>query len=226
MSVGSKIGEAVTKVEHYLLSKAEGSTSPPIRWTAHRSLYWIWILRRRPSPPPPVLKWHVLRHYARRFRIQVLVESGTYLGDTVEAMRDEFDEIHSIELSPALFYRATTRFATVENVHLHHGDSAEVMGQVVPKLDRSALFWLDGHYSGGETAHSELRTPVVGELEAILMEGGKGHVVLVDDARLFTGRNDYPTLTSLKAMVREQWPRAAFTIRDDIIRIAESEGGT
>ena len=39
--------------------------------------------------------------------------------------------------------------------------------ELVRQLDGPALFWLDGHYSGGDTAKGELDTPVSAELESI-----------------------------------------------------------
>ena len=96
------------------------------------------------------------------------METGTYYGDMIAAMMPQFDAIYSIELSDELYDRARRRFRGSDKVTLIHGDSAVELAAIVRGLDRPALFWLDGHYSGGETAKGATETPVLAELEQIL----------------------------------------------------------
>ncbi len=173
-------------------------------------------------PPPPPLKRQTLRDYARRFGLRVFVETGTYLGDTTAVLKDDFRRVVSIELSEPLYERARRRFARSKNVELLQGDSGKILPRVVSELEEPALFWLDGHYSAGITAKGEQETPVFEELEAILASPVSGHAVLVDDARLFTGRNGWPSLEELRAFVLERKPRATFEELDDIIRIGSA----
>ena len=73
----------------------------------------------------------------------------------------------------------------------------------VRELCEPALFWLDGHYSGGATAKGDAGTPISLELEAILASPIKNHVVLIDDTRCcFAGMNGYPCIDELLKMVR------------------------
>lgn len=164
-------------------------------------------------------KQAVIKDYASRFALTVFVESGTHVGNMVEAVRDGFQDVYSIELAPALFEQSSARFAGLRNVHLVQGDSGEILGQVIAGIERPALFWLDGHYSAGITARGPLETPIEKELAHIAAHRlAHEHVILIDDARLFTGAGDYPHVREL-----EQWAsRAGFTsctIEDDIIRI-------
>ena len=80
------------------------------------------------------------------------------------------------------------------------GDSGNVLNQLVPELNSAALFWLDGHYSGGQTAKGEKECPIYEELKSILASSLE-HIVLIDDARLFIGQHDYPTIEELKDFV-------------------------
>ena len=178
-----------------------------------------WDEQGRPVPPPPALKRETLRDYAHRFGLTVFVETGTYLGDTTAVLKDEFRRVVSIELSEPLYERARRRFARSKHVELLQGDSGKILQPIVSKLEVPALFWLDGHYSAGITAKGEHETPVFEELEGILASPVSGHVVLVDDARLFTGRNGWPSLDRLRAFVVERNPRTTFDVVDDIIRI-------
>ena len=78
------------------------------------------------------------------------------------------------------------------------------------------LFWLDAHYSGGETAHAALQTPIVKEIDIVLKDNPK-NIILIDDARCFDGTNDYPTLDTIKNYVSVVGK--TMEVKDDIIRI-------
>jgi hypothetical protein len=89
------------------------------------------------------------------------------------------------------------------------------------------LFWLDAHYypnSGGTTAKGELETPIIKELHCILNHPVEGHVILIDDAREFPGRNNYPTIAQLQDLIVKRHPNRAFEVKDDIIRIHKDSG--
>jgi hypothetical protein len=178
-----------------------------------------WILAGRPVPPPHLVKERAIRAYARKYRLTTFVETGTYRGDMVEAVKRDFTQVYSIELGADLHRIAQERFKSDPSVSILQGDSGEVLRGLLPRIDKPALFWLDGHYSEGDTARSTLITPIRRELDQILAHPlAARHVVLIDDARLFTGEDDYPTLDSLNAMlVRAGFPN--WRVQDDIIRI-------
>ncbi|MCZ7616643.1 MAG: hypothetical protein M5T52_24530 [Ignavibacteriaceae bacterium] len=81
-----------------------------------------------------------------------------------------------------------------------NGDSGKLLKQLVAKISDPAIFWLDGHYSGFETAKGDIETPIKQELGAIL-NSELNHIILIDDARLFIGQNDYPTIEELKKYI-------------------------
>jgi hypothetical protein len=81
------------------------------------------------------------------------------------------------------------------------------------------LFWLDAHYCGGMTAKGSEETPVIKELTQVLAHPVAGHVILIDDARCFTGKNGYPTLGEVSAIIRHTHPDWVFECRQDIMRI-------
>ena len=147
-----------------------------------------------------------------------LVETGTYLGHMICAQKDNFTRILSIELAEHFHQQAIERFKKDTHVELLLGDSGEVLGKVAPTLTVPTLFWLDGHYSSGETAKGDLNTPIMKELDAVLA-GDLPHVVLVDDARLFNGTEDYPTLEGLKSKVSTLRPDYTVEVSDDIIHV-------
>jgi hypothetical protein len=81
------------------------------------------------------------------------------------------------------------------------------------------LFWLDAHYSGGSTAKGDFETPIMQELQCILgHQLAESHVVLIDDARCFVGRNDYPALDELRQFILGIYAGWIFEVENDIIR--------
>jgi hypothetical protein len=78
---------------------------------------------------------------------------------------------------------------------------------------------LDGHYSAGITARGDLDTPIMAELSAICDHPIDGHVILIDDARCFTGEDDYPTVDEVRDFVASRKPDHGFELALDIMRI-------
>jgi len=177
-----------------------------------------WQREGRPVPPPPAVKQRVLRAYAKRFELRTFVETGTFLGDTTAAMKPYVDRVVTIEISPDLAAHARERFADALNVQVLEGDSGSLLPDVLASLHEPALFWLDGHYSGGITARGDADTPVRAELSAILDHPVRTHVILIDDARDFKG-GGYPTIAEVAEMVRGHPTGYEFDVRDDIIRL-------
>ncbi|BCX50023.1 glycosyltransferase group 1 family [Haloferula helveola] len=187
-----------------------------------RRKYKKWIADGRPVPPPPLAKQEMHLDYAKRFDLKLFVETGTFKGDTVEMMRPYFERIYSIELADKFYGEAKKRFAGVSKIELFHGDSGKLMPEVVAKLDAPTLFWLDGHYSGGDTAQGELKAPVWPELRAIFAGMKERFVVLIDDARCFrnVGGEDYPAVSDIEAWVAQERPDLGLEVEMDCIRIA------
>ena len=126
---------------------------------------WWQRLRGRPAiPPPPEYKAAVILDYARRHGATALIETGTYLGDTVEATKGAFDRVWSVEIDSGLYEAAVRRFAADIHVTIIHGDSARILPGILAQEVGPRVFWLDGHFSGGITARGDRNTPIAGEL--------------------------------------------------------------
>lgn len=188
-----------------------------LRRTERRAVeYWERI--GRPVPPLPAVKRALIASYGRRFGTRMFVETGTYTGETVASMLWRFERLVSIELHPCFAQRARERFAPFRHVTILEGDSSLLVRKLLKTLDEPALFWLDAHYSGAGTAHGEKQTPVMEELGAIF-ETRLPHVVLIDDAREFTGDGEFPSLDEVRSFASYRRPDLHFDISDDIIRI-------
>ena len=141
----------------------------------------------------------------------------------VEAMRKSFDRIYSIELSTEVCVEAKKRFQRVKHVEVIHGDSGIELGKVMNGITQPALFWLDGHYSGGITVKGNKDTPIYEELGHILNAPDRGHVVIIDDARLFGADPAYPSIEDLTNFIRSRTPDISIDIQDDMIRLTPKQ---
>lgn len=150
-------------------------------------------------------------------------ETGTYLGATSAWASGEFPRVHTVEASPELFERAKPALSPHANVTQHLGRSADVLREVVPTLEGPWLFWLDAHWSAGDTFGQGEECPLLKELE-IVLRGGE-HSILVDDARLFFRPygaphdwRQWPTVDEICGTIRDHArARMSVTIVDDVV---------
>lgn len=184
----------------------------------HYPDYWYWKLRGEPLRSPHLLKQHTVREYAQRNRLQVLVETGTYYGEMVAAMKNEFRAIYSVEFDAGLAQRAQKKFSRWPHIHIVEGDSQVVVPEILGALDQPALFWLDAGYYGWAGMQGE-RQRLTAELEAILSHR-LPHVILMDDARGLNGENGSPTVEELKQRLQARFPGRWVEVKHDILRIA------
>lgn len=179
-----------------------------------------WRSEGCPLPPPNAVKQGAIIRYAREAGIRVFVETGTYEGRTLRAVRQYFESLYSIELGEDLYRKACARFRSDPKIFLFQGDSGDRLRDILDTVgDRRCLFWLDAHYSRGDTARGSEDTPVLRELHAIARHSRKDHVILVDDARCFGTDPAYPGLGRMEALVGQLLPGSSFSASEDIIRI-------
>ena len=183
------------------------------------SRYNRWIKKNKPAPPPSFHKQSLILRYAKKYNIKSLVETGTYRGDMLQATKRYFDILYSIELSKKLYHNAKKRFLYDSNIKLIHGNSGEKIKEVLKVLKQPAIFWLDGHYSSGDTALGDKITPILDELNNIFNCNNYEHIILIDDARLFGVEKDYPSIEQLSIFIENNSKKYSIEIKNDCIRL-------
>ena len=178
--------------------------------------YFEWLEAGRPDPPHPMIKHMIIKEYRYKFHHTIapciFIETGTFKGDTIEAVKNDFYKIYSIELGQNLFEYASNRFANYDHISILQGNSSEILPKIIKDIERPCLFWLDAHHSGGITAKAENNPPIMAEVACILNHPVKNHVILMDDARGL----DLPSLRNLVLCKR---PDLLFKVEDDIVRV-------
>jgi hypothetical protein len=170
-----------------------------------------------PVAPPPAIDppaGHAKREHllslVRHRDLRVFVESGTYLGESVEFLRPHMDRIVTVEVEPKLHADADAKFAGDPAIDVRFGDALDLIPAIVRELDQPALIWLDGHFSGGVTGQGEFVEPAQAILEKFAdAPPPAGSTVVIDDLRMF-GREaaPWPTLEGLVHTARRAFPHA------------------
>lgn len=151
----------------------------------------------------------------KKYLKRVFIETGTYKGDGVQLALDAgFEQIYSIELGIDLYINCTYRFAGIDKVHLFNGDSAMTLPLLLNDIDEPVTFWLDGHYSGGDTVLGSLNTPLLQELEAIKNHKIKTHTILIDDLRCWVKEVHGFNTNELIQKLKEINPDYSFDFED------------
>ena len=192
-----------------------------IRPVLQKKQYRDWIENGKTGAAPSLETQRVVREYAKEFSTKTLIETGTFRGDMVNAQKNIFDKIFSIELDENLAQKAQKRFAGLNHITIYQGDSIKVLPEIIKQITGNCLFWLDAHFSGGITAKTNVDTPIIQELKYIFENTTANHVILIDDARHFVGANDYPTVDQIRDIVLANRPDFIFEVKDDVMRITK-----
>lgn len=122
----------------------------------------------------------------RPYLTEVFIETGSGGGEGImAALKAQFKKIHSIELSDACYARCVERFGhRKRRVKLYHGDSRQILPQILSEINERCTFWIDAHYCGWPTAGEGDSIPIMDELKTIAKHHIKNHTILIDDMRL------------------------------------------
>jgi hypothetical protein len=175
------------------------------------------VLKGEYALPPQSVKLAVIRHNIPQPFPHVFIETGTYHGDTVAAIKDIYSRVISIEVNDALYQKACVRFAADKNVCIAYGDCARELPSILATLREPAVFWLDGHYSGGETGKGEVEDPILISLNQIASSPTLEHVIFIDDARTFDGREGRPDISDVCNCIKKIDSRYIIRVQSDII---------
>ena len=116
----------------------------------------------------------------------IFIESGSYLGDGIICAYNSnmFNKIYSIEIKKELYDNLCKKFNSYDDIHLHLGDSGEILGDIIKNINEGITFWLDGHYSAGITGYSKkYLSPIEKELEIIAeyLKDKDNALIIIDD---------------------------------------------
>lgn len=123
------------------------------------------------------------------------VETGTYAGETIFNMESLFDILYTIEIDEYT-YKNTSNIYKGDKINFILGDSSKVFNFLLPLLKDKCIFFLDGHYSGGNTGKGEQDCPLNEEIKLINDKFKHDAILIIDDYRLFgiKGNEDWSNI--------------------------------
>ena len=158
-----------------------------------------------------------------RLGLRRAVETGTYYGHTTAVLAGMFEEVVTVERADEFYERARQLLEPHSNVRQVKGHSGEALRTMDARAG-GTLYWLDAHWSGGETAGSDDPCPLIAELDAI-GTGDPNDCLLIDDAREFASPPDdrWPTLVEvLDAVRRDRSGHYVTVVHDLVVAVPES----
>jgi hypothetical protein len=112
------------------------------------------------------------------------IETGTYNGETTFGLEPYFNKLYTIEFSEK-YYNNTKNKYYGDKINFILGDSSIVFQTLLPTINDKCIFFLDGHWSSGDTGKSEKDCPLVEEITHINNLFQNEAIIIVDDFRLF-----------------------------------------
>ena len=112
------------------------------------------------------------------------IETGTLHGHTTFALEPYFDKLYTIEFSEKYYNNTKNRY-NGNKINFILGDSSIVFESLLPNITDKCIFFLDGHWSSGDTGHSDKDCPLEEEITHINNLFTNSAIIIIDDFRLF-----------------------------------------
>ena len=123
------------------------------------------------------------------------IETGTYYGSTILHMEKYFLKLHTIEIKENIFKFVKNKYLTSFNLPINRGrpkkikfylgDSTNILPKICSNIESKAIFFLDGHWSCGNTGKGAKDVPLNEELNGICNNFKNDCIIIIDDCRLF-----------------------------------------
>ena len=165
------------------------------KFDLHSRNQWIQYFDRScREPATQYEKLELLKSFSKGN--QFWIETGTFMGYTTRGLSLVSKKVISLEPSEIYFGVASKNLTDVKNVAIINTTSEDGLLSAIDQIPKGSHinFWLDGHYSAGNTFLGANHCPVEQELGIIRSRLSEINVkIFIDDFRLFGTEEGYPT---------------------------------
>lgn len=137
-------------------------------------------------------------------QFDIFVETGLYDGQTILSLHNygflkEVKNVYSIEIEEKYINDFLSKNEDLKYINFVLGDSSVEIDSIIKKhINEKFLFWLDGHFSGGQTGISNVagECPVLFELKQIKNNKLKP-TIIIDDISCSSLYGNWPNIQDI-----------------------------
>lgn len=137
------------------------------------------------------LKEEFLTYIKSFFNTDLLIQTNFHDENITEKTVRLLDCVLSIELGENLYNEACKRFKNCPKVRLFHGESGDIIGDVISCANGRILFWLDGRYLTNESSLEIDHLSLIREVTCIEKSHTIDSIMMIDDATTFQNSAQY-----------------------------------
>jgi hypothetical protein len=164
--------------------------------------------------PHSYTKFLTIVRLQKKLKCQVFLEAGTFKGVMADRCSKVFERVITIELDSRLAEDSKKYLSPRKNVMVVDGDASLEIPKVfnlISAPDRMIVY-LDGHFSGGETACGDVPEPALIILEKMASSIEKIGAIVIDDFRSFGTEKGCPSKAALIAALEQHYYSKGFDI--------------
>jgi hypothetical protein len=176
--------------------------------------------------PHSFSKFRNIKSVALRTNATQMIETGTYVGNTAMRCSRYFQKVYTIELDKKLAAEAAAYLRRRANVEVIQGDALAELPKILarPTVDNLVVF-LDGHFSGGDTALGDQPEPACDEIDVLAQFKGKIRAIVIDDFRSFGRGQGWPTKADLLRAIESSFnDQFDITVHLDQVLVIRRQG--
>ncbi len=178
------------------------------------------------QPEMPCAEKHkVFIQYKDTYRLNVLIEMQHGGNNIADELRKGFRQLYTIQYAADEINVVATASIKGRQTTVQEGSISKVLKDTVEALQEPALIWLDGScHSNAENADTSKEDSdstgfgMYDELDSLLTSS-QMNVICINDARLFKGKNGYPSVEQIEDIVRNSRRPYMIFVREDMIHI-------
>lgn len=104
-----------------------------------------------------------------KYKIETVIETGTYEGRTTRWLAEHFNKIHTVEINEAYHNTALNYLSGLSNISMYLGNSVAALPLILPKCTDKTILFLDAHWGHYNPLLDELKVIAESKLRPVII---------------------------------------------------------